>query len=176
MSRSASILFGAAILAAGAAAFAQTPPPQPACAGAEHRQLDFWVGEWRADFDLPGGKRGTATNRITRDEYGACVITEHFYQPDIDYRGHSVSMYDAKTKQWRQTWVDSQGSYIALAGGPVSGQPHSFELATVQAGPSLSRMVWQDVKPDSFTWRWQKRASEGAAWEDSWVIRYSRAK
>ena len=176
MSRSASILFGAAILAAGAAAFAQTPPPQPPCAGAEHRQLDFWVGEWRADFDLPGGKRGTATNRITRDEYGACVITEHFYQPDIDYRGHSVSMYDAKTKQWRQTWVDSQGSYIALAGGPVSGQPHSFELATVQAGPSLSRMVWQDVKPDSFTWRWQKRASEGAAWEDSWVIRYSRAK
>ncbi len=31
-------------------------------------------------------------------------------------------------------------------------------------------MIWQDVKADSFVWRWQNRAKETDAWADSWVI------
>ena len=161
-----------------APAAAQSPPPQPSCSGSAFRQLDFWVGEWRLEFDLPGGKTGAATNRITRDEYGGCVIAEHFHQPDTGLRGHSVSLYDAKSSRWRQTWVDSEGDYLALEGGPVTGEPHVFELRTIRSSESqpFARMIWLDVKPDSFTWRWQKRASDADAWKDAWEIRYTRAK
>lgn len=48
------------------------PPPPPPCSAAEYSQLDFWVGDWDAEFALPGGKAGHAVNRITRDEYGDC--------------------------------------------------------------------------------------------------------
>ena len=164
-------------LALAAAAPAPAPPPQP-CSGPEYRQLDFWVGEWDAEFDLPGGKTGHATNRITRDEYGDCVIAEHFSQPDIGYAGASFSTYDRLKKTWVQTRVDNGGAYILLAGGPVAGHPYSFELVTVEPqGPkqTVSRMIWQDVKPDSFTWRWQARKPDGS-WADSWVIRYRRRK
>jgi hypothetical protein len=35
-------------------------------------------------------------------------------------------------------------------------------------------MIFQDVKPDSFTWRWQRRATANEAWADSWVIIYRK--
>jgi hypothetical protein len=167
------------LIALALAASAQaTPPPPPACSTAEYRQLDFWVGDWDAEFALPGGKTGHATNRITRDEFGDCVISEHFSQPDIGFVGASFSTFDRLKKKWVQTWVDNGGGYITLIGGPVEGQPHSFELVTVEPrgpNPVHSRMIWQDVKPDSFTWRWQARQGDGS-YADSWVIRYKRRK
>lgn len=159
-------------------AAAPAPAPPPPCSTAEYRQLDFWVGEWDAEFDLPGGRTGHATNRITRNEFGDCVIAEHFSQPEIAYAGASFSMFDPSKKKWVQTWVDNGGAYITLTGGPVEGRAHSFELVTTEPkGPRQvwSRMIWQDVKPDSFTWRWQARKPDGS-WADSWVIRYTRRK
>ncbi|MEA3008559.1 MAG: hypothetical protein QOJ91_251 [Sphingomonadales bacterium] len=90
--------------AASAALPARPPPP---CAAAESRQLDFWMGNWDAEFALPGGRTGHAVNRITRDEYGDCVIAEHFEQSDIGYAGGSFSLYDSARKKWAQTWVDN---------------------------------------------------------------------
>lgn len=161
-----------------AAAAPVTPTPLPSCSTAEYRELDFWVRDWDAGFALPGGKTGHAVNRITRDEYGDCVIAEHFGQADIGYVGASHSTWDPSRKKWVRTWVDNGSGYIALAGGPVAGRPWSFELVTVEpGGPKQvhSRMIWQDVKPDSFTWRWQARQADGA-YADSWVIRYKRRK
>ena len=166
----------AALLAALAVAAAPVPPP-PSCSTPEYRQLDFWVGNWDAEFALPGGKTGHAVNRITRDEYGDCVIAEHFEQADIGYIGGSFSLYDSSRKKWAQTWVDNQGAYIGLTGGPVQGQPYSFELVAEPKGPKqpLARMIWQDVKADSFTWRWQAKQADGS-WADNWVIKYRRRR
>ena len=38
-----------------------------------------------------------------------------------------------------------------------------------------NRMIFTDIKPDSFTWRWQG-TTDGKAWADSWGIRYTRKK
>ena len=71
-----------------------TAPPQPApCTTEEYRQLDFWVGEWTATWANSNGTKGTGKNRITKDEYGSCVITEHFAADDGSLKGHSVSIY-----------------------------------------------------------------------------------
>ena len=161
------------LLVAAPVASAQPPAPQP-CAGPEFRTLDFWVGDWVAQ-DEQGKPIGT--NRITRDEYGACVITEHFRMNDGSMVGHSVSIYRPGLKQWRQNWVDSQGGYFDLIGGPVSGGDHIFALETkrVTEAQPHQRMIWQDVKADSFTWRWQSRKQAEEPWADSWVIKYRKA-
>jgi hypothetical protein len=157
---------------------AQTPAAKPAplpCTGEEFRTLDFWVGEWIADDDK--GKR-IGNNRVTRDEYGACVITEHFRMDDGSLTGHSVSIYRPGPKHWRQTWVDDQGGYFDLVGGPVTGADHIFVFEnkrTVDTQP-YARMIWQDVKPDSFVWRWQRKTKAEEPWADSWVIHYRRKK
>jgi hypothetical protein len=150
-----------------------TAPAAPPCQGAEYRTLDFWAGDWVA-YDQAG--KAIGTNRITRDEYGDCVITEHFKLNDGTLTGHSVSIYRPAIKQWRQNWVDSQGSYFDLIGGPVSSGDHIFVFETkrVSETQTYQRMIWQDVKADSFIWRWQKRAKPTDEWVDSWVINYKR--
>ena len=123
--RSRSVIAIAAIVipATGTAQQQVATAAPPACAGPEFRTLDFWVGEWIAE-DQQANAIGT--NRITRDEYGNCVITEHFRMNDGSLTGHSVSIYLPKFKQWRQTWVDNQNGYFDLVGGPVSGGDHVF--------------------------------------------------
>jgi hypothetical protein len=159
-------------LAPATPALAQAPQA-PACAGPEYRTLDFWVGDWIAE-DQQGHRIGT--NHVTRDEYGSCVITEHFKLDDGTLTGHSVSIYRPGLKQWRQTWVDDQNGYFDLVGGPVTGQDYVFyfENKRVVDTQPYQRMIWQDIKPDSFTWRWQHRAKPEEAWVDGWVIKYRR--
>jgi hypothetical protein len=156
-----------------AAPVAAQAPQAPACAGPEYRSLDFWVGDWIAE-DQQGHRIGT--NHITRDEYGNCVITEHFRMDDGTLTGHSVSLYRPGLKQWHQTWVDDQGGYFDLIGGPVTGSDtvFYFENKRVADSQPYQRMIWQDIKPDGFTWRWQRRVKPEEPWADSWVINYRR--
>lgn len=168
-------------LAVGAAHAEPAAPaaPPPPCTDAEYRQMDFWVGDWELDIDAGGGKVTHASNHITKDEFGGCVVAEHFEQPDTGYKGASWSMYDGLTGQWRQTWVDNSGGVFVLVGGPAAGQPYAFELKTVdvrgptKAAQAFKRMIWQDVTPDSLTWRWQSLAPDGS-WTDQWVLKYRR--
>lgn len=174
----ASILLLLAAQTAPAAPAVLAAPPAPPCTSAEYRAMDFWVGDWELSFARPDGTRGRAVNRITKDEYGACVIAEHFEQSDIGFTGASWSSYDRLKDKWVQTWVDNQGGYITLAGGPVEGQDHVFQLDTVEPrGPARKhfRMIWQNVTADSLTWRWQQRQDDGS-YTDSWVIDYKRRK
>jgi hypothetical protein len=166
------------LIAAGSA-HAQQPPAPPSCAdNPAYRQLDFWVGDWDLEYDAGNGQLARASNHITKDELGACVITEHFAQASTNYVGNSHSIYDRQTGEWRQTWVDNQGAVVVLTGGPVSGQPYAFELKTAEPrglDKALKRMIWQDVTPDSLTWRWQTLAPDGA-WKDLWLVRYKRRR
>lgn len=158
---------------AAPAAAAQAPP----CSTPEYRQLDFWVGEWIATWTNPNGTQGTGRNVITNNEYGPCVITERFTADDGSLQGFSISTYFQGAREWRQTWMDAQGGYFDLFGGPSTDPRHRFVLETYRrrdTAPRL-RMIWEDVQPDSFTWRWQGRASAEAEWTDRWVIRYRRA-
>jgi hypothetical protein len=165
----------AGMLIASSGMAQQAVPPVAACSGAEYRALDFWVGDWTAEWEQ-NGRKGTGTNRITRDEYGSCVITERFRIDDGSFNGFSISTYTAGAQKWRQTWMDDQGGYIDLVGGPVSGSDHIFMLETKRASETApyQRMIFQDVKQDSFTWRWQRRGNADEPWQDQWVIRYRR--
>ena len=144
------------------------------CQDEAFRQLDFWVGEWDATWENPDGSKGEGTNSITKDEFGDCVIIERFSAPGL--QGLSVSTFHAPLGQWRQTWVDNQGGYFALVGGPSSEEDTEFALELTRlsdAAPHL-RMIWQDVSDDAFVWRWQGKATEAEEWQDRWVINYQR--
>ena len=158
------------VLAAGPTIAAA--PPLAGCASPESKQIDFWLGDWDAKWNAsPGNPAGEGTNSITRT-YDGCVTEEHFDGGAL--KGHSVTLYFAPTQEWRQTWVDNQGSYIDLMGGPDG--KGDFVLTTLpKPSGRASRMIFTDIKPDSFLWRWQASA-DGKTWVDSWVIRYMRKK
>ncbi len=153
------------------AALAQTAPPPPPCGGAEFHQLDFWLGDWDVRWDAtPAQPAGRGTNRVTRD-LGDCVIHEHFNGAGLI--GESWSLYHAPSRRWRQTWVDNQGGYFALSGGRENDK---FVLVSrgVDDNQPRQRMVFENITPQNFTWRWQRTTDGGTTWSDAWVIFYTR--
>jgi hypothetical protein len=143
--------------------------PSAACTSAEHRQFDFWLGDWdlaihaRTSPTSETWGHAKGTQRI-ESILGGCAILESFAAegPQTPWAGRSVSSYQAKPGKWRQTWVDDQGSYLAFAGGieagvmTLFGEPRESEGKTVQM-----RMVFLDVTPRSLRWEWQRT-------EDGW--------
>jgi hypothetical protein len=86
----------------------------------------------------------------------------------------SVSVPDPDGVGWRQTWVDSSGSYWAFVGGR---QPDgTFVFATpepVDAERLYKRMVFSDITADGFAWRWEA-SPDGTVWQQRWAITYRR--
>jgi hypothetical protein len=100
------------VLFAMAALPAQTNKPAP-CSAPEHRQLDFWVGDWDA-FDVDNQKEVAARAHISSILEG-CSVMEDYQQID-GLHGESFSAYDASRKVWHQTWVTNRGSLLVVEG------------------------------------------------------------
>lgn len=144
-------------------------PPAP-CASPAHRALDFWIGSWDVTWEGGGG-----TN-VVASRLGGCMIEEAF-RGDASVgglAGFSASSYDADAGLWCQTWIDDQGGSFDFVGGPEGARFVLSSVRPARDGRSL-RMVFEDIAPDSFTWRWQARAEGEAGWTDLWVIAYARA-
>lgn len=180
---SAAVAAASIAFAGASAASSNTPAPPPAaqaapCSAPEFRQMDFWVGVWDVRWAAtPGQDAGQGTNTITRI-LDNCVIQEQFSGGPTtgNLIGHSVSTYHAAPKVWRQTWVDNQGGYFALTGGPTKDGKFILENTRLSDAAPFLRMVFEDIKPDSLTWRWQRSSDKGATWTDSWVINYTKRK
>ncbi|CAM3852931.1 hypothetical protein [Litorimonas haliclonae] len=153
---------------------APSQPPAP-CQSAEYRQMDFWVGEWDLTWQAADGTTRSGQNVIRRSPFGDCVITENFDgAPGNKLKGMSVSTYSKPHGQWRQTWVDNQGGYFSLHGGLQDEGTFILEMDRLNDKGPYSRMVFEDVKPDSLTWRWQGKGEAEAEWADRWVVNYRR--
>ena len=152
---------------------------QSPCSAEDASTLDFWVGEW--DLTWPGGQAGTpegetgrGTNTITK-EHGGCVVHERF-DSEAGFTGESVSVYNARAGEWRQTWVDNQGGYLLFTGSPSDEamELRTASVTTPQGQTAVSRMTWRNVTADALDWHWQRSTDGGATWTDVWVIRYTR--
>jgi hypothetical protein len=142
-------------------ATASTNPP-PACSRPEHRQFDFWIGQW--EVTLPDG-RPAGTNRI-RPIHGGCALQEEWTGAGGS-TGTSLNTYDAATGRWHQTWVGSDGLLLRLDGGIRDG---AMELAGATSGgngvTTLHRVRWTPLggTPGRVRQLWESSADGGRTW------------
>ena len=139
------------------------------CETSEHRQFDFWIGEWevrKPDGSLAG------VNRIER-EYGGCVLHER-YSTGRDYSGESLNTYDAGRRVWHQTWVDSSGTLLLLEGGLRDGNM-LMEGRTVGVDGQVTRhrITWTPGSDGSVRQLWESAGAEGG-WNVVFDGRYTR--
>src|SRR6185436_10682044 len=148
----------AAVFFLVSSAHAQAPR---GCDSPEFRQLDFWVGEW----DLTYGDGNKGRNRITKILDGCVILEEFSGAPGVQLDGRSFSTFDRATGRWKQTWVDSSGSYLDFVGS-MEGANTVFSRQATQGGRTfLQRMIFLDVKPESLTWLWQRSDDGGTSWK-----------
>ena len=127
------------------------------CTSAEHRQFDFWIGEWQVSSAT---RKETATNRITR-EYGGCVVHERYSAPH-GYSGESLNIYDASRKIWHQTWVDSDGLLLILEGGLYEGKMVlQGEVRNEHGQPTQHRITWTPNANGSVRQLWESTDASG---------------
>lgn len=143
-------------------------------------QYDFWVGRWDASWDEGEGKIGTGTNTITKvlDDK---VLHENFEiltGINAGFKGMSLSVYNPNKKEWKQAWTDNQGGYFDFT-GLADGDKKFFQTALQKLpdGKSrIQRMVFYNIRYDSFTWDWEASNDEGKNWNLLWRINYKRMK
>jgi hypothetical protein len=173
--RVACLTLAAAVSASaiGAAQDSSRAPPPPACTAAEHRQFDFWLGEW--EVTNPAGQV-VGQSRITSILDG-CVLREE-WDAARGGAGTSYNIYDAKTGRWHQTWVDKQGTLLLIEGGLDSSGAMVLQNSERRADGATvaNRITWTRLGPDEVRQRWDTSADGGASWQASFNGLYRRKR
>jgi hypothetical protein len=169
------LIITASVLTAHSQTSTTAAQPQP-CTEAQQKQFDFWLGEW--DLTWPGQNKGEIAHgrNLVKRIMDNCVVQENFSgENSAPLRGMSVSMLDASSNKWKQTWVDNQGGYLDFVGEFTGGQ---MILAREGIRPDgtkiLQRMVFKNITRDEFDWSWEASKDGGRNWTVQWPIHYKR--
>lgn len=160
------LAFAIVLLAAlaGAPASAQETaerPPRPCQDDPRHRQLDFWLGEWRV-VDGEGNVLGH--NRIT-ERHGGCVIAEEWTSARPGVTGGSMNYVDPSDGRWRQVWVGSGGAVITYEAELRDGAMRfQGRLIAPDGAVRLSRMVLEPIEDGRVRQRIEGSADGGVTW------------
>jgi hypothetical protein len=151
--------------------FADDPKPAPpaaapaSCASAEHRQFDFWIGEWEV-FGKADKVVGHSRIELILND---CVIAENWSSgPGGSNDGKSFNIYNSQTGHWEQFWVDAQGNRLFLSGNFADGQ---MVLSGQQDKPDektgiaqRERISWTPNADGSVRQLWESSKDEGKTW------------
>ena len=148
------------------------PPPNQPCLTAEHAQLDFWLGEWVVNWSAASGESGIGTNRVVRD-HGGCVVVERYQDTTTNFSGSSLSSYQRSLGRWSMTFMAIGGFNFRASGGPREDGAVQFDIERQSPSQPEMRIRFEEVREDSFTWRFQSRSASGE-WSDLSLSRYTR--
>jgi hypothetical protein len=145
------------LIMAAATSDGQQPSP---CSAAQHRQFDFWIGEWEVG-DTRGQRLGS--NRIERILNG-CVLYESWTGASGS-RGHSFNAWDPSDNKWHQSWVDNEGTILHIAGGTINGEMvMEGERRLADGTRQLERITWTPNADGTIRQLWQSSRDQGMRW------------
>lgn len=163
------LAFVALLILSAPVATAQ-PSSGPPCSTAEHKQFDFWIGDWVVHSEA-GDLAGT--NRIERTLNG-CVITEDWQGNDGSI-GRSFNMFYRLDGKWHQTWVDGNGGRLDLTGGWKDGRMVlAGRMPGRDGGRVLHEIAWTPRPDGTVRQHWRGSTDGGKTWQDYFVGIYSR--
>jgi hypothetical protein len=149
-----------ALLVSAAAPASRAPAqqtPQQTCDLPEHRQFDFWVGQW-----VVTNKAGKVGGESTVSGIlGGCAVFEEWVGGGSGVVGKSLNFYDRATGRWHQTWIGSDGQALYLEGGlDADGR-----MVLEQRGDERhDRITWTPNPDRTVHQLWEFSTDGGATW------------
>jgi hypothetical protein len=91
------------------------------------------------------------------------------------HRGHSLNIYSARTGQWHQTWVDTNGLLLQLDGGLKDGRMVLSGSGTAADGEPVEHEIsWELLADGRVRQHWRATRDGGTNWRDVFVGFYAR--
>jgi hypothetical protein len=126
----------------------------------EHRQFDFWIGEW--NVMTPQGQLA-GTNSVQRVVDG-CVIFEN-WAGSQGGSGKSFNYYDINDGKWHQLWVGSGGGAVNFSGEFKDGAMRYQAVSSGANGTrTLQRMTFFKLDGDKVRQLWETSTDDGKTW------------
>ncbi|MEP6656226.1 MAG: hypothetical protein ABJC33_03270 [Betaproteobacteria bacterium] len=149
------------------------PKTPPGCIAPEHRQFDFWLGDWVVRD--PSGKV-VGENHLTSLHKG-CALFEN-WTGGGGFTGSSLNLYDAERRQWHQTWVDISGGLLLLDGAFVDGKMvlAGKSAPDAQGVIALQRITWTPLPDGRVRQLWETSSDGAKTWTTVFDGYYSKAK
>jgi hypothetical protein len=143
----------------------------PGCTEAEHRQLDFWIGNW----DVTSGGQPVGTNLVTLEESG-CLVHEHWTGAKGG-TGQSFNFYDRGDRRWHQVWVSSTGNVLDLAGSYAKGTlTYRGESRQPDGTRLLNRLSFHANADGTVRQFWETSSDDGSTWSTVFDGLYHKKK
>jgi hypothetical protein len=156
------------------AAATPAPAPRPDCRAAEHRQFDFWVGDWDVvPYGTPPKPGQPARNTITKIQDG-CALLEQWTAPTNT--GQSLNIYDRSRGEWHQTWVDNAGGLHEYWGRLDGDKMVFYGSMPAPANPALRlrvRLTFFNLG-DGRVRQFSERLNADGAWSVNYDLLYTR--
>jgi hypothetical protein len=166
------------------AAPAAAPPKPFNCSAPEHRQFDFWVGDWDVVPNQASIPPGTPpppagqkpSHNLIEKAHNGCVLIENWTA--TGQTGQSFNLYDRASGRWHQTWVDSGGGLHEYWGGLKDG--NMVLVGEVPLGPGsrfagrrVLRVTFQPMGPDKMR-QFSEALNMDGTWSSNYDLIYTR--
>ncbi|MDX2042323.1 MAG: hypothetical protein SF097_13800 [Acidobacteriota bacterium] len=148
---------------------APSKPTKP-CSMSEHRQFDFWLGDW----DVTVGGKPAGTNSIQLI-LGDCVLLENWTGAKGG-TGKSFNLFNAARGKWQQTWVDNSGNVLELYGEFKNGAMQLTGETFSNGKKAIQRITWHPLEKDKVRQHWEQSQDDGKTWSTAFDGLYARKK
>jgi Tetratricopeptide repeat len=145
----------------------------PCAFAPEHRQFDFWIGEW--DVQNPQGQlAGTSSIQLM---LGGCVIYENWTSGGGAYTGKSFNLYNPTLKKWQQFWADDKGGVQEFSGEYQDRElRYTGESLDPKGNKIMHRMTFFNLSPDRVRQLWEQSTDNAKTWTVAFDGLYVRKK
>jgi tetratricopeptide (TPR) repeat protein len=133
---------------------------RPCMFAAQHRQFDFWLGEWNV-FNPAGEQVGTSSILNLAE---GCAVFENWTNTQ-GKTGKSLNFYNRDKDKWQQTWVGFDGGVLEFAGEYLNGaMRYSTETTAKDGKKTLQKLTFFNLSPDRVRQLWEQSSDEGKTW------------
>lgn len=147
--------------------------------------FDFFIGKWKVKHrKLKALMQGSAE----WDEFESTVedrkilggignFEEMTFQRESGaFYGVSISLFNPKTAEWSQYWVDSANAVLTspMVGKFNNGVGQFFAEDDLDGKPVMARAIWSKVTANSCQWEQALSDDGGKTWETNWVMEFER--
>jgi len=166
-------IVGSGLLAAGIAlvlpAVAHADDAKP-CAAGEHRQFDYWLGNWSVSYGGPLAGTSKVESALDR-----CVIVES-WDGARNHSGKTIFAYSPDDHGWYGIFADNEGRVHVFNQGKVSAGTAEFQ--GTNRGPTgqtvLNRVKIVRISADKVEQTWEKSTNNGRTWNMAYRGEYTR--